>query len=58
MTPWHNARGPKNRADFDHSFFTFVSALVDAYAWKAAAVAAAEPVHPEKPVEAPAAAIV
>lgn len=36
-----------------NSFFTFVSFLVDAYAWKAAAVAAAEPVHPEKPVEAP-----
>ncbi|KAF2821639.1 hypothetical protein CC86DRAFT_358589 [Ophiobolus disseminans] len=37
-------------------FFTLVSFAVDAYAWKAAAVAAAEPVHPEKPVEPPAAA--
>jgi hypothetical protein len=35
-----------------HSFFTLVSFGVDAYAYKAAAVAAAEPVHPEKPVEA------
>lgn len=34
-----------------NSFFTFVAFLVDAYAYKAAAVIAAEPIHPEKPVE-------
>jgi len=36
-------------------FFSFVAALVDTYAYKMAAVIAAEPVHPEKPAEAPAA---
>lgn len=34
-------------------FFSLAGSLVDAYAYKAAAVVAAEPVHPEKPVEAP-----
>lgn len=34
-------------------FFSFAAALLDAAAWKSAAVAAAEPVHPEKPEPAP-----
>ena len=38
------------------SFFTLVSFAVDAYAWKAAVVAAARAVHPEKPDGAPATA--
>ncbi|CAO2652292.1 Nn.00g005750.m01.CDS01 [Neocucurbitaria sp. VM-36] len=33
-------------------FFTLVASVVDAFAYKAAAVMAAEPVHPEKPAEA------
>lgn len=32
-------------------FFSFAAALLDGLAWKRAAVAAAEPVHPEKPEE-------
>jgi len=34
-------------------FFSFVAALIDMYVFRVAAVGAAEPVHPEKPVEAP-----
>ncbi|KAF1840344.1 uncharacterized protein K460DRAFT_360033 [Cucurbitaria berberidis CBS 394.84] len=34
-------------------FFTLVASIVDAYAYKIAAVIATEPVHPEKPVETP-----
>jgi len=36
-------------------FFSFLATILDTYAWKNTAVAAAEPVHPEKPATAPAA---